>query len=414
MVRDHPSGADLRLPAVAAAAWVGALAALTLPAPVWASTAVLALGGVVVLRRRGRPVRTVLTLLAAFSALAGGATVRSYRIAHDPVAELGHRGAAVHVVVSVTSDPRVESGRFGPYVTFRGRLRQVTASGAVLRVAAPVLVLAEPSWSEVRLGSVLAASGRLAAPQDADLSAVLRPRGPPVLVDRARPWWRAADRVRASLRDSVSGVPERYRALVPALVVGDDAGLAEELADDFATTGLTHLLAVSGTNLTLLLGFVLLLARWAGVHGRWRLLVAGLGVLGFVLLARPEPSVLRAAVMGAVGLVALGTGGAQRGARTLGAAVLVLLLVDPWLALRAGFALSVLATAGIVFVAPVWCDALTTWLPRWLAAAVAVPAAAQLACTPVVAALSGQVSLVAVLANLLAAPVVGPATVLGL
>ena len=73
-----------------------------------------------------------------------------------------------------------------------------------------------------------------------------------------------------------------------------------------------------------------------------------------------------------------------------------------------------LATAGILLVAPAWRDALARWLPRWLAEAVAVPAAAQLACTPLVAAISGQVSLVAVAANLLVAPAVGPATVLGL
>ena len=73
-----------------------------------------------------------------------------------------------------------------------------------------------------------------------------------------------------------------------------------------------------------------------------------------------------------------------------------------------------LATAGILLLAPGWRDALARWLPRWLAEAVAVPAAAQLACTPLIAAISGQVSLVAVLANLLAAPAVGPATVLGL
>ena len=104
----------------------------------------------------------------------------------------------------------------------------------------------------------------------------------------------------------------------------------------------------------------------------------------------------------------------DRGTRALGAATLGLLLVDPGLASAAGFALSVLATAGILLLAPRWRDALARWLPRWLAEAVAVPAAAQLACTPLVAAISGQVSLVAVLANLLAAPAVGPATVLGL
>jgi competence protein ComEC len=95
-------------------------------------------------------------------------------------------------------------------------------------------------------------------------------------------------------------------------------------------------------------------------------------------------------------------------------ATVALLLVDPGLASAFGFALSVLATAGILLLAPSWRDALARWLPRWVAEAVAVPAAAQLACTPLVAAISGQVSLVAVGANLLAAPAVAPATVLGL
>ena len=133
-----------------------------------------------------------------------------------------------------------------------------------------------------------------------------------------------------------------------------------------------------------------------------------------VLLARTEPSVLRAAVMGSVGLVAMGVNGRERGTRALGVAIVALLLVDPGLATSIGFALSVLATAGILLLAPGWRDALAQWLPRWAAEAVAVPAAAQLACTPLVAAISGQVSLVAVAANLVVAPAVGPATVLGL
>lgn len=123
---------------------------------------------------------------------------------------------------------------------------------------------------------------------------------------------------------------------------------------------------------------------------------------------------LRAAAMGTGALLGLGVNGADRGVRALGVATVVLLLVDPGLASAFGFALSVLATAGILLLAPTWRDALAQWLPRPLAEAVAVPAAAQLACTPVVAAISGQVSLVAVVANLLAAPAVGPATVLGL
>jgi competence protein ComEC len=196
--------------------------------------------------------------------------------------------------------------------------------------------------------------------------------------------------------------------------VGDDAGLDPGLADDFRTTGLTHLLAVSGTNLTLVVGSLLVLGRWVGVRGWWLHAIALLGIAGFVVTARAEPSVVRAAAMGTVALVAMGSNGRSRGTRALGVAVLALLLVWPRLAVTAGFALSVLATAGILLLAPVWRDAMMRWAPRWVAEAVSVPLAAQVACTPVVAALSGQVSLVAVAANLVAAPAVAPATVLGL
>ncbi len=257
-------------------------------------------------------------------------------------------------------------------------------------------------------------AARWSASDDRDLAALLRATGDAEVLQPPGVWWRAAGAVRQALRDSVRHRPADQRALVPALVAGDDAAVDPALQDAFRTTGLTHLLAVSGTNLTLVVGFLLALARWGGVRGRWLVVVAAFGIVGFVLIARTEPSVLRAAVMGTIGLVAMSTNGAHRALRALGTAVVVLVLVDPGLAVSAGFALSVLATGGILLLAPAWRDAMARWLPRWLAEAVAVPAAAQLACTPLVAAISGQVSLVAVVANLLVAPVVGPATVLGL
>jgi competence protein ComEC len=266
----------------------------------------------------------------------------------------------------------------------------------------------------VDLGSRLRLSGRLQRARTSDLAGVLSPRGPPTVVEHPGPFLRSADRLRASIRGAVAQHPPGPRSLVPALVDGDDAAMPEDLSEDFRTSGLTHLLAVSGTNLTLVVGSLLLLARWAGVRARGLAVVGALGVVGFVLLARTEPSVVRAAAMGAVGLIGMGHHGRRRGTRALGAAVLLLLLFDPWLAQTLGFALSVLATAGILWLAPGWRDRLMRWLPRWVAEAVSVPLAAQIACTPLVAAISGQVSLVAVVANLLAAPAVGPATVLGL
>ena len=410
------AAADLRMTLVGVAAWSGGL--LGALAPV-AALAGLGLGGalgVALLRARGRQgaALTGALLLLVLLAVGLSTSLRHDQVSGGPLADLAGQRAVVRVVATVTADPRPLQGPYADGVWLRATVREVEGRGSAHTLRAPVLVLAPPEWADVALGSTVVAEGRLGPADGDDLAAVLDAAGAPQVRDPPDLWWRGAGAVRESLRDSVGHRPAPERVLVPALVDGDDVGLDPAVADDFRATGLTHLLAVSGTNLTLVVGSLLWLARGAGVRGRWLLLVGAAGIVGFVLLARTEPSVLRAAVMGSVALVALGTDGARRGPRTLGVAVTGLLLVQPGLAVSAGFALSVLATAGIMLLAPGWRDAMARWMPRWLAEAVAVPAAAQLACTPVVAGISGQVSLVAVAANLLAAPVVGPATVVGL
>jgi competence protein ComEC len=135
---------------------------------------------------------------------------------------------------------------------------------------------------------------------------------------------------------------------------------------------------------------------------------------GFVILARPSPSVVRAAAMGAIGLLGLASGRPRAAVPALAAGVAALILWDPELAADAGFTLSVLATGGLLLLAPAWRDALCRrgW-PKMAAEALAVPAAAQVACGPVIAGLSGTVSLVAIPANLVVVPAIAPATLLG-
>ncbi|MXG91054.1 MBL fold metallo-hydrolase [Nocardioides sp. YIM 123512] len=408
------------MPLVGAAAWLGALGATVLAgrALVGATAVLVLVGGGAALVLRGRrlaPLVAALVLVAL--AAGGGAALRIARVSDNPVADLAHEGAAVSVVGTVTSDVRRVHGGFADQQLWRLEVRTVTGRGRTVELAAPVLVLddvGEEGAEGPLLGAEVQLRGRLLAADDPDTAALLRPSGPISVVEGPDVWWRAAGAVRSALRESVAHRPADQRALVPALVAGDDGDVSSEVQEAFRTTGLTHLLAVSGTNLTLIVGFLLVLARWGGVRGRWLVVVAAAGIVGFVLVARTEPSVLRAAVMGTIGLVAMSANGRHRALRGLGLAVLVLVLVQPSLAVSAGFALSVLATGGILLLGPPWRDALGRWLPRWLAEAVAVPTAAQLACTPLVAAISGQVSLVAVVANLLAAPAVGPATVLGL
>lgn len=161
-------------------------------------------------------------------------------------------------------------------------------------------------------------------------------------------------------------------------------------------------------------GAVLLVLRALTVGPRTSAVAAGIAIAGFVVLARPSPSVLRAAVMGALALLALATGRPRSALPALGATVLILMFIFPPLARDPGFALSVLATAGLILLGPGWAAALRArGVPAGLAEALAVPAAATVATAPVIAAISGTVSLVSIPANLLAEPAVAPATVLG-
>src|SRR3954447_3357619 len=379
---------DLRALALGLSAWAGALAALGLPSWCWPVLSA-AVAGRLLVRRRGAPAATLAACLLAGVAVAGMTQVRMHVNRSGVVGRLADEGAVVTVTGRVTSDPVLRPGRFGSYSLTHVTVTDVVGRGRRVTTRVAVLVIGSEAWRSVRLGSRVRASGRLGRSAGRDLAGVLSTRSPPHVLSRPGEVLGGAARVRAGIRQSVAGAPPDVRALVPALVVGDDSTMSPSVVDDFRTCGLTHLAAVSGTNLTLVVGFLLILARWVGVRARGLVVVGAFGVAGFVLLARPEPSVLRAAAMGSVALLGLGSRGPDRGIRALGVALLVLLLLDPWLAASAGFALSSLATGGILLLGPPVRDALASWLPRWVAEALAVPLAAQLACTPVVAAISG-------------------------
>jgi competence protein ComEC len=336
----------------------------------------------------------------------------------EPLAGLAAEGAAVWADLVVRDDPRPVGGAAGrPTWLVPASLTRVKPTpGAATRLDARVLILgSHDGWGALLPGQRVVARGRLMPPRRADLrAAVLSTSLAPERVDR--PGWaqRAAGVLRAGLQRACAPLPDEPGGLLPGLVVGDTSRLSPVVAEDFRVTGLTHLVAVSGANVAILLGLVLLLARWARAGPRTAALVCGVALIGFVILARPSPSVVRAAAMGAIGLLALASGRSRAAVPALGAAIVVLIVWDPELAGDPGFALSVLATGGLLLLAPRWRDAMRRrGVPAGVAEAIAVPAAAQVACGPVVAALSGSVSAVAVPANLLAVPAVAPATVLG-
>lgn len=312
-----------------------------------------------------------------------------------------------------------------------------TTGRQATRVRTPVLVLVQPRDSGARrawLGLLPSTRLRVDARVSPDsgggraVGAVLRTAGdgPPEVVRGPSDLQRAAGALRGGLREATDGLTADARALLPGLVVGDTSRIPAELQDAFQATDLTHLLAVSGANLTVVLTLLIGpphlaaraerrgLAPRLGIPLRATALLGGLLTLGFVVVCRPEPSVLRAAACGLITLLALGTGRRRSLLPALAAAVLLLVLHDPWLAREYGFLLSVLATAALLTLAPRWSAALRARrVPPRLAEALAAAGAAQAVCAPVVAVLAARVSLVAIPCNLLAEFAVAPATVLG-
>jgi competence protein ComEC len=338
---------------------------------------------------------------------------------HGELAELARAGVEVSAELTVRGDPRSLASHgtsASPRVAVDAQLRAVVLAGRRRELSGAVLVLGPAdAWRGILPGQRVRLDGRLSPPLPGNLlAATILERGEPVLVGRP-PWWqRGAGRLRSGLQRAAAGLPMLPRGLLPGLVDGDTSQLDPVLANRFRVAGLTHLVAVSGTNLSLLVGAVALLLRRCRASPRTIALVSFVVLVGFVVLARPSPSVLRAAVMATIALIALATGRQRAALPVLAASAFGLLLWQPGLAVNLGFALSVTATAALLLIAPGWVQALRRrGVPAGLAEALAVAAAAHLVTVPLVAGISGQISLVAIPANVLAEPVVAATTVLG-
>ena len=407
---------DARPLALAVAVWLGVWLCTSRNEAAIAGCAVgaLILGGWALQRRAWLGVGVALALAACLPC----AALRVWVEDRGPLAGWAADGAMVTIEARVGPGRVGHSGFGGDWWLAPAQVTAADGRGERWQVNASIRLVASgrgmDAWRALPPGSLVSASVRLGPTDGGDATqAFARAREPPVVLEPPSLVDQVVEHLHEGLRASVSGMADGPRQLVPALVVGDTSTMDDSLRADFATTALTHLVAVSGSNLTILIGCALAVAVRLGARGWWLRGVAVIMVVFFVVLCRGEPSVLRAAAMGAIGLGALGWGKPGQGLRFLSWAVIGLLLVDPWLARSAGFALSVAATAGIVFWGGPWSRALGERIPAVLAEALCVPLAAQVATQPIVTAISGQVSLVGLVANMVAAPLVAPATILG-
>jgi competence protein ComEC len=351
--------------------------------------------------------RVAAVLALAAVAVAGGALVAQERIrALDRTALRPQAHARIGGFVA--EPPRRRSyGTIAVPVEVRGGER------VLLRLPARVRT------PRMRVGDGVAARGRLRALR-AHEGFERRRRVHAVLeVDRIRPTGRTRgsplDRARRHAEDAMSaGLPHEQAALARGMVLGQDDALGEELREAFRVAGLAHLVAASGTNVMLLAALVLGLGALAGLPATPRLVLALAAIAFYVPLAGAGPSIQRAGAMGAVGLVAVLAGRPASRWYALLLAAVVTLAVDPRAAEDPGWQLSFAAVVTILALHARLRGALVArHAPGPLADVAALTIAATLGTAPLLSLHFGQVSLVSLPANLLAAPAVAPVMWLG-
>ncbi|MDR1186128.1 MAG: ComEC/Rec2 family competence protein [Bifidobacteriaceae bacterium] len=347
-----------------------------------------------------------LTLLIA-GALLGAAGGQGLAWARTALARAAQDHQRVELVLRLNQPAKARASPWGGETS-------VTAVGTAWLAGAEtgpgVPMVAYLEGSPPRMGSVLRLRARLEPAERASDQRVVAHALAAPEVSRPEGW-------RGFVYDLRVGLSERANPLLEGIALGDTSRIAPALDADLKATSLTHITAVSGAHVAIVLGLVLGLAALARLP-RWLTAMTGAATLiGFVVLIGPGPSVLRAVLMGLVAVVGIAFGKTRMALGALASAVLLVLLADPWMARSYGLLLSALATAGLIVLAPPLGLALRRrWprLPTGLAEAIALTASAQVLCAPVITIFAGQISLTAMPANLLAGPAVPVATIAAL
>lgn len=326
--------------------------------------------------------------------------------------------STAEVTAVITTDPqrtakRVTGQNFlPPSFSFLASARQINGSAGEYKLRTPVRVITSNKGVVGLLpGQEITISASVLKSKEPRAGALLISRSDIKVLTQASSWAKSLAEIRLGLR-TASGSGDGA-SLIPGMVLGDTSLQSDQFKSNMRRSGLTHLVAVSGANFAIVSAFVLWCMQFLFRSMRFRIIATAIALICFIALVRPSPSVLRAAAMAAVLLIAYGT---KRGADSLpalGFAIALVVVGDPWQAREPGFALSVLATAGLLLYAPRVVNFFARFLPKILAQAAAPPIAAMVFCAPVIVALSGFLSPASLFANLFVAPAVAPITITG-
>ncbi len=348
------------------------------------------------------------TLIVA-SCFVAGMTAASLEAARGTaVAAAPVPAGEVGIAAVAVTDPH----RFRDETAMLVRPMVVRQGGGWSAWEGPVLLLA--GASDAVAGEYIMATGnidpRLDVYRGRPVGGVMRAHDIRRLRDAANPVLAVGNLLRRRILGSLDEASRQPAgALLLGFLIGDVRMLPDSDAIALRASGLSHFVAVSGSNVALFLGAWWLVGGPLAYGPRRRALFGLAGLVVFVVLTRWEPSVVRAAVMAGLVLVANLTGRPITPWTALGGAVALSLGVAPGLAGDVGFALSAAATAGIICGAPLWRGRRPAVLWTVLGATVS----AQLAVAPLLLVWFGSVPLLSPVANLLATPIVAAATMIG-
>ncbi len=357
----------------------------------------------IVLLKIGRT--TALVLLAALILGSSLMSLRQYSIGESQLRE--QYGDSISISARVRTDPTATQSK----VVGRNFAERKFTFLAATEYGPVRVITSRSSASGLLPGQKILVRGRIVESKESRVAALIIATSPIKRMAPPSRWSLTLASIRTGLRNASGGGDAG--ALIPGMVIGDIAKQSSDFKNDMRRAGLTHLVAVSGANFAIVSAFILWCSQFIFRRIPARLVATSIALLAFIALVRPSPSVLRAAAMAAVMLIALATRARGDSLPALGFAMAAVVIIDPWQSRDPGFALSVLATGGLLLIAPRITAYLQRWVPRQVAAVIAIPIAALALCLPVIIALSGYISLISIIANIVAAPFVAPITIVG-
>ncbi len=295
----------------------------------------------------------------------------------------------------------------------------MVSSGLTVTLDEPsgvTLAVTVPRYPAVEPGDLVRVTGRPAPPPEGGYGDFLRRTGVTgtlrsgvlEIVGHGDGATGLLERTRRAAGDALTrALPEPAAGLAAGILVGLRDRVDRDLAAAFTATGLSHVVAISGWNIALVAGLVG--AVLAGRARRTRSGAVVIAIAAYTVLAGASASVVRAAAMTAVALLARESGRPGTAAAALGWAVALLVVANPASAVDVGLQLSAAATAGLI----AWSAPITAalerragWLPRWVREGLGVSLAAQAATLPLVLLAFGRVAPLSPITNLAVVPLV--------